>query len=65
MPKFKIQDLRSLEGAANTPALLKNKVGEMLLNSTAVRARVESINDDTGEYRLVLQGTLQHDPKLD
>jgi hypothetical protein len=30
----------------------------MILSSTVARAKVEAINPETGEYRVVLQGTL-------
>ena len=58
MAKFHIQDLRSLENAPTSPSSLRNKVGEMILCSTTARAKVEAINPETGEYRVVLQGTL-------
>jgi hypothetical protein len=38
----------------------------MILNSTIARAKVEAINPETGEYRVVLQGTLdREDVKLE
>jgi hypothetical protein len=36
----------------------------MILNCTDVHAKVEAIDPETGEYRLVLQGTLQEGSKL-
>lgn len=64
MPSFKFQEIRSLEASSVNPTQLKSKVGDMILSSTNVHAKVESINQETGEYRLVLQGTLQEGPKL-
>lgn len=55
---FKIQDIRSLENSPVVPAQLSTKVGEMILNSKHLVAKVETVNNETGEYRLVLQGTL-------
>ena len=58
MAKFHIQDLRSIENCPTSPANLRTKFGEMILSSTVARAKVEAINPETGEYRVVLQGTL-------
>ena len=33
----------------------------MILGSTVCRAKVETLNPDTGEYRVVLQGTLDRE----
>lgn len=55
---FKIQDIRSLEVSPAVPAQLSTKVGEMIRNSKHIVAKVETVNNETGEYRLVLQGTL-------
>ena len=59
MAGFKIQELRSLEAPNTNPTTIKTKVSEMLQSSSTVRAKVESIDPESGEYRLVLQGTLQ------
>jgi hypothetical protein len=56
MPRFKFQDIHAIEQTPNPQ--LRTKVGEMLTLSTQVRAKVESLNTETGEYRIVLQGTL-------
>ncbi len=58
MPRFRIQDIRLLENSPTSPGALRSKVGELIVNSTTFRAKVESINPDTGEYRVVLEGTL-------
>jgi len=55
--QFKIHDIRALD-SNKTPAQLSTKVGEMILSSQNISAKVESVNPETGEYRLVLQGTL-------
>ena len=59
MSGFKIQELRNLEAPNTNPTTIKTKVSEMLQSSSTVRAKVESLNPESGEYRLVLQGTLQ------
>ncbi len=56
--RFHVHDLKSLENAPTSPASLRTKIGEMIIHSTTARARVEAINPETGEYRVVLQGTL-------
>jgi hypothetical protein len=59
MSKFQVRDFRSLEEAPSSPETLQVKVGDMLVNSTHARVKVESLNRETGEYRVVLQGTLE------
>ncbi|MCI0409185.1 MAG: hypothetical protein L0191_11605 [Acidobacteria bacterium] len=58
MSRFKIGDLSTLEKSPTSPLTLRNKIGEMLFNSTQAVATVEIVNKETGEYRVVLQGTL-------
>lgn len=66
MARFRIQDIRTLERSPTAPGTLKNKLGELLFSSIDATARVEGFNLDTGEYRIVLQGTLDtEDSKFD
>ncbi len=66
MARFHIQDVKLLESSPTSPAALRTKIGEMILNSTVARAKVDAINPETGEYRVVLQGTLdREDVKLE
>ncbi|HXI02600.1 MAG TPA: hypothetical protein VNI57_05430 [Candidatus Saccharimonadales bacterium] len=66
MARFKVQDLRSLEKTPTSPATLRNKLGELLISSVNCTARVEGLNMETGEYRVVLQGSLdKEDSKFD
>ena len=58
MPRFRYHDLKSLEITPTSPGAIRMKVGEMIVNSTLCRAKVETINPETGEYRIVLQGSL-------
>jgi hypothetical protein len=61
MTQFRLQELNALESGSNSPGSLRSKIGEMILKSTVCRAKVEAINPDTGEYRVVLQGTLDRE----
>ena len=58
MPRFRIQDIQGLENAPTSAGSLRSKLGEMIVNSTNFRAKIDSINPDTWEYRIVLEGTL-------
>ena len=58
MARFRINDLKALESSPTSPNTMRSKVGEMILNSTVCRAKVETVNPETGEYRIVLQGSL-------
>ena len=61
MPRFRIQDLQALENAPTSAGSLRSKVGEMIVNSTNFRAKVDSVNPETWEYRIVLEGTLDRE----
>ncbi len=61
MPRFRIQDLHALENAPTSSGSLRSKVGEMIINSTNFRAKVDSVNPETWEYRIVLEGTLDRE----
>jgi hypothetical protein len=61
MPRFQVNDLRSIENAPTSPESLRKKIGDMILNSTVARARVDNLNSETGEYRVILQGTLDRE----
>lgn len=58
MARFNLSDLHTLEAAPSSPGGLRSKVGELIVGSTMCRAKVEALNPETGEYRVVLQGTL-------
>ena len=61
MPRFRIYDLNTIERSPTSPASLRNKISEMIMSSVNARAKVEVINPETGEYRIVLQGTLDRE----
>jgi len=58
MTRFRIHDLKGLELKPTSPGTMRAKLNEMIVDSTVCRAKVESINPETGEYRIVLQGSL-------
>jgi len=58
MSRFRIQDLQSLERSPTSPGSLRVKIGELLVQSVNAVAEVEMLDRDTGEYRVVLHGTL-------
>ena len=61
MSHFRIQDLSSLEVSPTSPGSLRSKIGDLLVHSISAAAKVELVNKQTGEYRIILQGTLDHD----
>ena len=66
MARFKVDDLPTIERTPTSPATLRNKLGELLISSINCTARVEGLNLETGEYRIVLQGSLdKEDSKFD
>ncbi len=58
MPRFRIQDIQLLEHTPTSAGSLRSKVGEMIVDSTNFRVKVDSMNPDTWQYRIVLEGTL-------
>ncbi len=58
MNRFRLEDFPLLEASPTSAASLRAKLGEMLVSSTSARVRIESVNPQTGEYRIVLHGTI-------
>jgi len=58
LTRFRLEDFPLLEKSPTSAASLRAKIGEVLFSSTSARACIESVNPQTGEYRIVLQGTL-------
>ncbi len=58
MTRFRLKDISSLEISPTSPATLRSKLAEILINSISATARVERVNQETGEYRVVLHGLL-------
>ncbi len=61
MPRFRVHDVHAIENTPTSPSSLRSKLGEMILSSTVCRAKVEAVNPETGEYRVILQGTLDRE----
>jgi hypothetical protein len=59
MSNFNIRDLEIIRNANISSSTLKRQINNMIQSSDNCRAIVESLNRDTGEYRIVLQGTLE------
>lgn len=59
MIKFNIRDLEIIRNAKISALTLKRQIGNMVESSENCRAIVECLNRETGEYRIVLQGTLE------
>ena len=58
MPRIDPKNLKNLERSPTSPGALTNGIRELFSSSTTTKAKVESYNWETGEYRIVLQGTL-------
>jgi len=61
MSRFRITDLATLESSPTSPATLGSKLGDLLIHSVNAAAQVEMVDQDTGEYRVILQGTLDEE----
>ncbi len=58
MPGIRPEDLRNIERIPTSPGALSRGLWGVLSNSVAAKVRVDSCNWETGEYRIVLNGTL-------
>ena len=61
MSRFRITDLATLEISPTSPATLGSKLGDLLIHSVSAAAQVEMVDQNTGEYRVILQGTLDEE----
>jgi hypothetical protein len=61
MENFEIRDLEIIKNLNLPQSTLKRQVNNMLCSSQNCKLTVECINQDTGEYRIVLQGILESD----
>ena len=61
MPKFTYDDFSKIEKSSTKPSEIENCISNLMVTSLDTRARVEAVNRETGEYRIVLQGTLNID----
>ena len=61
MPRMVPDSLTAIERTPASPSALSSGLWDVLSHSISSRARVEGFNLETGEYRIVLQGTLDLD----
>ena len=61
MPKMVPESLSAVERSPSSPSALSTGLWNVLSHSISSRAKVEGFNLETGEYRVVLQGTLDLD----
>ena len=61
MPKMVPESLSAIERSPASPQALSSGLWNVLSHSITTRAKVEGFNLETGEYRVVLQGTLDLD----
>lgn len=62
MPRMVPDRLNAIERTPASPDALSSGLWDVLSHSITSRAKVEGFNLETGEYRIVLQGTLDLDP---
>lgn len=61
MPRMDPKALSAIERTPASPTALSTGLWDVLSHSISTRAKVEGMNVETGEYRIVLQGTLDLD----
>ncbi len=61
MFRFRPQDMAMIEVAPTSPENLAEKLGELVSHSLSSTARVDLLDAETGEYRVLLQGILDLD----
>ncbi len=62
MEKPFLKEFENLHSHQISCDTLKKYIRDMLERSTQCKAILESINHDTGEYRIVLQGIVEPEP---
>lgn len=61
MAKFTVNDFRTLEKCPTSPSNMQVCISNLVFSSVNTKCKVENCNPETGEYRIVLQGTLDMD----
>ncbi len=61
MPRMDPNALNAIERTNASPTALSTSLWDVVSHSISTRAKVEGFNLETGEYRVVLQGTLDLD----
>ena len=62
MPRMVPESLNAIERTPASPSALSTGLWDVLSHSISSRVKVEGFNLETGEYRIVLQGTLDLEP---
>ena len=63
MANINPSQVKSIESTpANNPKAVHQALGNIVLSSSTCRCKVENVNPNTGEYRIVLTGTLTNQP---
>jgi hypothetical protein len=58
MTQFTVEDILTIGETVGDRSALTERLGEMIRHSRNVRADVECLSTKTGEYRIVLRGTV-------
>jgi len=58
MARFHVEDILDIENFPDDHALLTARLGEIIYNSTSIRAEVEELSTETGQFRVAILGTL-------
>ncbi len=58
MTKIDLKEFEKINITQLSGATLKEQITHMLASSSQCKAILECINEDTGEYRIVLQGII-------
>jgi len=58
MTRFTYNDFRYLERCPTSPSCLQSHIANLVYCSVNSKAKIETVNPETGEYRICLQGTL-------
>ncbi len=64
MPKFTYSDFSIFEKSPVSPTEIQNGLSSLMVSTKDVKSQVVSINEQTGAYRIVLQGTLNLDTNI-
>lgn len=59
--RFNWHDFRTIERVPNSPSYLQSKISDLVYSSVYARCKIDSFNPETGEYRVILHGTLDRE----
>jgi hypothetical protein len=55
---IRIEDFYTVGKLRSSPRVLRDTIGRLVFASTVVRAKVASVDSGSGDYRIVLEGTV-------